>query len=85
MTIEGGNFTTTFFKQNTLKELFDEPSGLKELEEKGDEDEDDEEEEEEEEEDDEEEEEEEEEEDEEVVVPLRTTRSRRVRSRLHCR
>ena len=34
MTIEGGNFTTTFFKQNTLKELFEEPSGLKELEEK---------------------------------------------------
>jgi hypothetical protein len=26
--IEGGNFTTAFFRQNTLTELFEEPSGL---------------------------------------------------------
>ncbi|CAI9734305.1 helicase domino-like [Octopus vulgaris] len=29
--IEGGNFTTAFFKQNTIKELFDEPTGLQAL------------------------------------------------------
>ncbi len=32
--IEGGNFTTAFFKQQTIKELFAEPSGLKEFAEK---------------------------------------------------
>ncbi|CAH1801795.1 unnamed protein product, partial [Owenia fusiformis] len=26
--IEGGNFTTAFFRENTIKELFEEPSGL---------------------------------------------------------
>ena len=30
VTIEGGNFTTAFFKENTIKELFNAPSGLKE-------------------------------------------------------
>ena len=69
MTIEGGNFTTTFFKQNTLKELFEEPSGLKELEEK---------ESKEEEEDEDEEEEEEKKKREEAAVATRSTRSRRV-------
>ena len=29
--IEGGNFTTAFFKQKTLEELFAEPSGLESL------------------------------------------------------
>ncbi|XP_041347993.1 helicase SRCAP-like isoform X2 [Gigantopelta aegis] len=31
LAIEGGNFTTAFFKENTIKELFDEPSGLEAL------------------------------------------------------
>ncbi|WAR02083.1 DOM-like protein [Mya arenaria] len=31
MAIEGGNFTTAFFKQNTISELFTEPSGLDSL------------------------------------------------------
>ncbi|ESO91647.1 hypothetical protein LOTGIDRAFT_122039, partial [Lottia gigantea] len=31
LAIEGGNFTTAFFKQQTLKELFEEPSGLESL------------------------------------------------------
>ncbi len=26
--IEGGNFTTAFFREQTIKELFEEPSGL---------------------------------------------------------
>ena len=30
VTIEGGNFTTAFFKENTIKDLFNAPSGLKE-------------------------------------------------------
>lgn len=29
--IEGGNFTTAFFKQQTIKDLFEEPSGLESL------------------------------------------------------
>ncbi|XP_013379688.1 helicase SRCAP [Lingula anatina] len=29
--IEGGNFTTAFFRQNTIQELFEEPSGLDSL------------------------------------------------------
>jgi E1A-binding protein p400 len=29
--IEGGNFTTAFFKQQTIKDLFEEPSGLDSL------------------------------------------------------
>ena len=29
--IEGGNFTTAFFRENTLQELFAEPSGLQQL------------------------------------------------------
>ena len=29
--IEGGNFTTAFFRENTLQELFAEPSGLDQL------------------------------------------------------
>ena len=28
MAIEGGNFTTAFFKEQTIQELFTEPSGL---------------------------------------------------------
>ena len=31
MAIEGGNFTTTFFKEQTISELFSEPSGLDSL------------------------------------------------------
>lgn len=31
VTIEGGNFTTAFFRENTIKELFEAPSGLKEF------------------------------------------------------
>ena len=31
MAIEGGNFTTTFFKEQTISELFTEPSGLDSL------------------------------------------------------
>ncbi|XP_069134718.1 helicase domino-like isoform X2 [Argopecten irradians] len=31
MAIEGGNFTTAFFKENTIQELFSEPSGLDSL------------------------------------------------------
>ena len=31
MAIEGGNFTTTFFKEQTINELFSEPSGLDSL------------------------------------------------------
>ncbi|XP_052073827.1 helicase domino-like isoform X2 [Mytilus californianus] len=31
MAIEGGNFTTTFFKEQTIKDLFSEPSGLDSL------------------------------------------------------
>ena len=27
VTIEGGNFTTAFFRQNTIQELFEEPAG----------------------------------------------------------
>lgn len=31
MAIEGGNFTTAFFKEQTIHELFTEPSGLESL------------------------------------------------------
>jgi hypothetical protein len=31
MAIEGGNFTTSFFKQQTIQDLFTEPSGLQSL------------------------------------------------------
>ncbi|XP_064613460.1 helicase SRCAP-like isoform X3 [Liolophura sinensis] len=31
LAIEGGNFTTAFFKEQTLKDLFEEPSGLDQL------------------------------------------------------